>query len=72
MISDADIVTALQNSVIALNAVNKTLTDINTTLNAVFPIGTAVTGSAGAATGDYLTILAPDGNSYKIELLALS
>lgn len=57
-----DIVTALQNGVQAIN-------NLNQTIAAVFPQGTAVTASAGAASGNYLTIIAPDGNTYKIELL---
>ncbi len=38
----------------------------------VFPQGLQVTTTAGAATGKYLTITAPDGNTYKIALLAVS
>jgi len=59
-----EVTTTLQNLVLAVN-------NLNQTIASVFPIGTAVTASAGAASGNYLTILAPDGNSYKIDLLDL-
>lgn len=54
-----------QNAVIALNKIQQTLA-------ASFPVVTAISGSAGAPTGTYLEFLAPDGNTYKIALLAVS
>ncbi len=58
----SELVTATKNLVIALNTVNQTLA-------AVFPQGQAITASAGASSGNYLTIIGSDGNTYKIELL---
>lgn len=60
--------TAIATLLQLVQAVN----NLNQTVASVFPIGTAVTASAGAASGNYLTVLAPDGNSYKIELLDLA
>lgn len=50
-----------QNGVQAINAVAKAIQDS-------FPQATGISGSSGGATGTYLTIIAPDGNAYKIAL----
>ena len=42
---------------------------LNQTLNTVFPQQQAITASAGASSGNYMTIVGVDGNIYKIELL---
>lgn len=55
-------INTLQNVVTAINLLTQAV-------QAVFPQGEAVTSSAGAASGKYLTIIAPDGNVYKIALL---
>lgn len=59
---ESDILTALQNLVLALNNVNTTLQ--NLPLNSI-----PVTASAGVASGNYGTVIGDDGNPYKIELL---
>jgi hypothetical protein len=57
-----DLVTASKQISIAIGLLNQTISN-------VFPQGQAVTNSAGAASGNYLTITATDGNTYKIQLL---
>jgi hypothetical protein len=60
-----DMVTVLQNLVQAVNALNETVA-------AVFPQGEAVTSSAGSSSGDFLTVTAPNGGTYKLDLLDVS
>lgn len=65
-----------QNSSASLIAVGlqivQAINNLNQTVATVFPLAdAAITGSAGAPTGDYLTIEI-DGISYKLELLAPS
>lgn len=61
----SELVTALKQLNIGINTINQTIAK-------VFPQGVAVTGSAGAASGNYLTVIGPDGNTYKIQLLDVS
>lgn len=61
-VSAVDIVTALQNGVQAINALNQTIAS-------VFPPASATLSvSAGAASGSYLVINV-NGTVYKIQLL---
>lgn len=60
-----DMVTVLQNLVVAVNALNDTIAS-------VFPQGEAITASAGSASGNFLTVTLMDGNTYKIDLLDVS
>lgn len=65
-----------QNSSASLIAVGLQITqainNLNQTVATVFPLAdAAITGSAGAATGDYLTIEV-NGTPYKLLLLAPS
>jgi len=55
-------IAVLQNLVLQLS-------QLNATLQTVFPQGQAITATAGAASGNYLTLQGSDGNTYKIELL---
>lgn len=66
-----DLLTAVKNLVIAVNTLNKTVTGFDTAGGVVLPQG-AISGSAGAPTGTYLLITGPDGNQYKLQLLAVS
>lgn len=58
---NSDMNTTLQNLVQSVNALNETTA-------AVFPQAQAISASAGAASGDYLTIVV-NGTPYKIQLL---
>lgn len=59
------IVSTLNNLVIAVNNLNKTIEGL--------PLNAApTTASAGASSGLYATIIADNGNAYKIELLDVS
>jgi hypothetical protein len=60
-----DLLTAVKNSVQAIN-------NLTVAVKSVFPQGVTVTNSVGAASGKYLTITAPDGNTYKLPLYNLS
>ena len=44
------------------------LTAINTTLNKVLPLGTAVVSSSSGSSGKFLAYTAPDGTQYVIPL----
>lgn len=55
------LVTASKQISIAIGLLNQTITK-------VFPQGTAVTASSGGSSGKFLTIIATDGNAYKIPL----
>lgn len=56
------LVNAAQDTVKAIYALKQTI-------ETVFPQGTGISGTAGVATGTYLTVVGPDGNPYKIALL---
>ena len=71
MASSDDILTVLQNATRALAQLQTTINGLKGSGAVVLPQG-AISGSAGAPTGTYLTITAPDGNTYKIELFAVS
>lgn len=62
MDNSANILTTLQNLVVAVNNLNQTLAALE--LNAL-----PITASAGAASGNYGTVIGDDGNPYKVELL---
>lgn len=59
----------LSELVTALKQVVQAVYTLNQTIAKVFPQGQAITASAGAASGNFLTIIGPDGNTYKINLL---
>ncbi len=59
----------LTNLINSLNQINQAISALNKTVSTVFPIGQAVSSSAGSSSGKYLTLLAPDGNTYKVALL---
>lgn len=51
-----------------LKGIQSSLTAIMTTLGKVFPQGEAVTSTSSGASGKFLTIIGPDGNTYKVPL----
>lgn len=57
------------NAINTLNQIALAIAALNKTVNSVFPQGQAVTSSAGSASGKYLTVIGPDGGTYKIQLL---
>lgn len=59
---NADLVQVGQQIVTAIAALNKTV-------STVFPQGELITNSAGSASGNYLTVIGNDGNTYKLNLL---
>lgn len=57
------------NAVNSLNQIVTAIAALTKVINTVFPQGELITNSAGAASGNYLTVIGSDGNTYKIELL---
>jgi len=62
----------LSRLIAAAQATTQAVNNLNQTVSNVFPQGTAVTSSAGSSSGEYLTIIAPNGTTYKIALLNVS
>jgi len=60
-----EILTTLQNGVVAIG-------DLKDALNNIFPQASATSTSAGAASGIFLTVLTSTGGTYKLSLLASS
>ena len=70
-IGPLDDLTTQKNIVQSINSLRQVLAGFNTAGGVVLPQG-AISGFAGAATGTYLTVTGPDGNTYKIQLFAVS
>jgi len=51
-----------------LLAIAQAINNLTKQLQVLFPQGTALTTSAGGASGKFLTIVGTDGNTYKVAL----